>query len=187
MKIDITLSKSSVDNAIKQIERYRDSLERKCKEIENRLADDGALIAQNSISSEYAGYIDVSVRNGIAKDGSPCKEVVAENNSMIIAEWLVSSGEVKTAEVNPILMSEFGSGSHASEPFFINGQAVGGQGTFPGQTHAFDANGWYWKDLEGNLHHSRGNDPDAPMEKAMSVVLANAENTVKGVFRNGNI
>ena len=60
-------------------------------------------------------------------------------------------------------MIEFGSGLRAQNPKNIPGV---GTGTFPGQTHASDPNGWWYMDLEGNWNHSYGITPQMPMYKA---------------------
>ena len=57
-----------------------------------------------------------------------------------------------------------------------------GQGTFPNQTHAFDTEGWYWIDLEGNLNHSYGITAKMPMYKASQKIITDCSRIAKEIF-----
>ena len=111
------------------------------------------------------------------KDG--CKVIMlASENGKIISSWKTKDG-IKTAEVSPLLMAEFGSGRGAENPMKVEGV---GQGTFPNQTHAFDMEGWYWIDLEGNLNHSYGITAKMPMYKARNIIIEKVTTIAKEVF-----
>lgn len=104
--------------------------------------------------------------------------VIAKDLAQIKQFWL-SGGKVKSADVSPLLMYEFGSGQKASNPKSLPGV---GQGTFPGQTHAFDKEGWYWQDLNGKWHHSYGITPTSPMFHAFEEIERQVANVAKEVF-----
>ena len=76
-------------------------------------------------------------------------------------------------------MTEFGSGWGAENPMKIPGV---GQGTFPGQTHAFDKEGWYWLDENDNLNYSRGITAKMPMYKASIRIQEIAIKKAKEIF-----
>ena len=48
-KITMTLSQSSIQNAIKELRQYQNDLDRKCEEFCRRLAELGKLTAQASV------------------------------------------------------------------------------------------------------------------------------------------
>ena len=50
-KITISLSQSSIQNAIKELRQYQNDLTRKCEELTHRLADEGVIIAKMEIMS----------------------------------------------------------------------------------------------------------------------------------------
>ena len=79
-------------------------------------------------------------------------------------------------------MAEFGSGHLAEVLFDIAGV---GQGTFPGQTHAFD-DVWHWKewrdDHTGEWHHSKGFRPTHPMYQAEMDMIKEVVNIAKEVY-----
>lgn len=170
------LSVSSIRQLQKDLEAYRDSLTDKCKELVQRLAEQGITVAKQNVGN-FGKYIIFSVKTEPSKDG--CKGILlATETGKIINQWQTSEG-MKSADVSPLLMVEFGSGWRAKNPMNVSGV---GQGTFPNQTHAFDKEGWYWTDLEGNLHHSYGISPKAPMYHAAMEMQQIVIKTAKEVF-----
>ena len=104
--------------------------------------------------------------------------MLASENGKIISTWK-SYGEIKSAEVSPLSMAEFGSGWGAENPIQIPDV---GQGTFPGQAHAFDKEGWYWTDEDDNLNYSRGITAKMPMYKASIRIQEIAIKKAKEIF-----
>ena len=87
---------------------------------------------------------------------------------------------MQTAEVNVLAMAEFGSGKLAKVLFDIGGV---GRGTFPGQTHAFDDEGWSWKEIgTDRWHHSVGVEPTHPMYNAYIHMLEQIDAIAQEVF-----
>lgn len=158
-KISFGLSVKEVQNAIKEIREYQNDLNRKCEELCRRLCGEGIQIAQAHIgNSGFGRYIHLS--SVITPQQAGCRAVFyMEDSQKIVSQWKTLEG-VKSAEVSPSLMIEFGSGLKAENPANIPGV---GQGTFPGQTHAEDTGGWYYMDLNGKWHHSTGVSPKMPM------------------------
>lgn len=140
------------------------------------LAQEGISVAKQNVGG-FGKYITFSVKTEVSKDG--CKALLlASENGKIISTWK-SYGEIKSAEVSPLQMTEFGSGWGAENPMQIPGV---GQGTFPGQTHAFDKEGWYWIDEDDNLNYSKGITAKMPMYKASIRIQEIAIKKAKEIF-----
>ena len=178
MKIKADLSVKGIESVKKKLIQYRDvELPMKCKEFVIRLANEGITVGKQNVGG-FGKYITFSMQTNPYKDG--CKAIMlASENGKIISSWQTKDG-IKTAEVSPLLMAEFGSGWGAENPMKIEDV---GQGTFPNQTHAFDKEGWYWIDLEGNLNHSYGVTAKMPMYKASMEMIQKVEKIAKQVFR----
>lgn len=184
LDIDLTFSQESIDNAAKQIEAYRDSIERKNAEFISKLADLGISVAQNSTASpEYASYVTFSKKIYASKEGR-ARGKVSGKSPQVLVEWEVN-GE---AWVSPILMVEFGSGAKASDasgkPNAQKATELGyGRGTFPGQTHAFEER-WHWQDKKGRWHTSSGVEPDMPMWRAAREMRMEIARVARQVFNS---
>lgn len=176
--ITMTLSQSSIQNAIKELRQYQSDLNRKCEIFCQKLAKIGIQTAKEN-TGNFGKYISFTYE---VKDRTKgCKAVmVATNTGIIHSEWMTKDG-VKYADVSPILMCEFGSGLKAENPKGIPGV---GTGTFPGQSHAEDPNGWYWMDLGGEWHHSYGVTPKMPMYHASIDMILNIQKIAREVFRS---
>lgn len=179
MKIRLRLNTNSINKAIDDLKEYKLSLRRKSEEFVGRLLDEGIKVAYQHVPSEYSGYIEFT------KEITGGQQVVGvltgKDTKPFISTWIVKGGE-KSVEVSGILMAEFGSGWLANVMWDVTGV---GQGTFPGQTHAFDTQGWFWTDTEGVKHHSRGTNPTYPMYSAEMAMLRNIDSIAREVFGSG--
>jgi hypothetical protein len=157
-RISFGLSAKEVRAAIDEINKYKDGLDAKCEELCRRLTAEGIRIAQAQIGTSGLGkYVHLSSEVDPRKGG--CSAVFyMEDTQKIISEWETKEG-IKSAEVSPSLMIEFGAGLSAQNPANVPGV---GTGTFPGGTHGTEP-GWYYKDLDGKWHHSTGIMPKMPM------------------------
>lgn len=154
------LSVKGINNLIKQLEDYQQSLIQKCETFVKRLAEEGITVAQEN-TGNFGKYIAFSVET--EPDVYGCTAILlATDTGTIRSEWQTKDG-IKTADVSPLLMAEFGSGLKAQNPFDVSGV---GTGTFPGGSHGSDPNGWWYMDLDGVWHHSYGMSPKQPMYKA---------------------
>ncbi len=170
------LSASSVNTLISDLSAYQSDLQTKCQTMVQELARRGIETARLNVG-DYGRYL--SFYTSLEPETYGCKGVlVATATGMIKSEWQTLEG-IKSVDVNPLLMAEFGSGFKAKNP---KGVAGVGQGTFPDQTHAFDQEGWYWQDLEGTWHHSYGVEPTQPVYKAWERMLLDIDSVKKEVF-----
>lgn len=180
MRINIKLAdKNSLDDAIKYLEKYRDDLLVKTKVFIDRLLDIGIDTAEFN-SGEYKGYILFS--KDFKENEEGITGVLMATDRQKITRWWYKNGELVSADISPMLMAEFGSGWFASVLDNVEGV---GQGTFPGQTHAFDEDGWDWVDENGAPHHSYGETPTFPMHSASIAMLYEINRIAQEVFGHG--
>lgn len=172
-----SLSVSSLKQLQKELTAYRDSLPEKCKRLVIALSEAGIAVAKQN-TGNYGKYITFSTKTEPQKDG--CKAIMlASQTGKITSAWKTSGG-IKTADVSPLLMVEFGSGWKAENPMQVPGV---GQGTFPEQIHAYDKEGWYWIGLDDKLYHSYGISPKQPMYKASLEIQRIVVEKAKEIFR----
>lgn len=179
MKIEISLNQKSINRAIGELKAYRDSLAIKNEQFVYELLNLGISVAEEHAGS-YGKYITFSKKGkgGITTIGY----LVGEDNQKIVAEWDFF-GEKKTAVLSPILLAEFGSASYAEVLFDVEGV---GQGTFPGQTHAYEDFWWYkeWDENgKGKWKRGFGVIPTHPMYHAEMKMYEQVYNIARKVFR----
>lgn len=188
-KYKVSLNKAgALQGLISNLRAYEDELDAKCEKFVSRLADIGIQVGR-AYSGQYGEYITFRKEMMKTKDG--CTAFVrAFNVTLIEREWKTGA-----AVINPLLMAEFGSGWKAVRNPKINGV---GQGTFPGQKHAFDPSGWFWEDKNSNpvgvddevyprkdgyyLHHSYGEAPTMPMYHAWLQMEVEIRRVAREVF-----
>ena len=163
ISIKTKVSIDGFNTVIKQLEDYIDRLQWKTEIFVNRLADLGINVAKQNILVEDNGvvidrsnlvYFEKDVASSV--DGATC--IVVPFSTPYVSTWKKSKdgNELLVAEVDPLLMAEFGSGAKAID---------GHRGTFPNQKHANEG-AWAWYDESGVKHISTGNTPSRPIYKA---------------------
>ena len=175
--ITVTLShQSSIENAIKEMEKYRDELMDRNVLFIKRLQEIGVTAARERLAT---GQGD------------------SDRNASFILSFTTDYGEAKgriTITSNPKvdeegrtfyphLAWEFGAGI-----YFNNGNANPkasefglGVGTFPDQKNAY-RDSWWYKDEFGNLHLSQGTQATMPMYNASLEIIKNIELIAREVF-----
>lgn len=171
-----------IDNIINELKDYSNSLDYKLQIFVDELLEVGIETAYAN-TGQYAGMILFTKTVNPAENGFDCL-LIGMDRTKILREWRYKGG-IKSAIVSPLLMAEFGSGWLAkvinTGDYRSNALGVG-QGTFPGQTHAFDKDGWFWETPDGEKHHSVGEEPTYPMYSAYLGMLFDAERIAKEVF-----
>ena len=86
-KISFGLSAKEIQNAIKEIKEYQNSLSWKCEELCRRLSAEGISIAQFDIgSSGFGKYVRLS--SEISPEKAGCKAIFfMEDSQKIISQW----------------------------------------------------------------------------------------------------
>lgn len=176
-KLHISLTtKGSIDKAIKALEDYKKDIVTKTERLVAELLEVGVETGIAN-SGEYAGMI-VFKKEIVAGSDGVNGLLIATDGQKIIREWKYKGG-IKQAVVSPMLMAEFGSGWLAKVLDNVEGV---GQGTFPGQQHAFDPQGWWWETPDGEKHHSYGEAPTYPVHSALFAMMFEVDHIAKEVF-----
>lgn len=173
--ININLFDSkSIQNAIKQIEQYRDDLPRKCQEICRRLSEEGVRVADVAINSVPIGKT-ITLTTDINSSKMGCQAIM----KMTGAETRTEDGRVFFTA----LAIEFSAGVRYANTASPQASNFGmGTGTFPDAKHSWDMDGWYYLGDDGNWHHSYGVQASMPMYKASVEMRQKIDSIVKEVF-----
>lgn len=162
MKIVIDpFDQKSIEDAIKEVERYKRWVQEKEEILRLRLAQLGATVASIEFSRAiYNGTNDVSVR-------------VDDNGSKATI----------FAEGSAVLFIEFGSGAKYGNGHPDAGKFGYGPGTYSdgpnGKGHWSDPNGWYFS----HGQHSFGNPPAMAMVHARDAILEQLTAIAREVFK----
>lgn len=184
MTITTRLDSAELKRAANEVRQYGNDLKIKIHEVLQKLVDKGITVAEQAVDW-YGNYITFS-----RQFENDSVVLVAQEVGTIISEWL-RYGEPVYAEVSPLLMAEFGAGSHAviwggmtsDTNSLPDGRKIG-RGTFPNQKHAFESV-WHYMDLSGNWQTVSGLKPTRPLHKAVLEIISTVEMTAREVFGNG--
>lgn len=172
IKINL-FDQKSIQNAIKQIEQYRDDLPRKCQQLCERLTEEGVKVADMAINSVPIGRT-ITLTTDINPSKMWCQAIM----KMTGRETRTEDGRIFFTA----LAIEFGAGIRYNPTANPKSSEFGmGVGTFPGQTHAFQ-DGWYYLGNDGEWHYSHGIQASMPMYKASVEMKQKIDTIVKEVF-----
>ena len=177
MKIIATINLNdakSIQKAINNVRAYRKEFREKCRLFVEKLADVGIKTGKAN-TGQYGSLITFDKEITPTADGY--KGVMFATSDPLEVVW--GRYGQHSAEISPLLMAEFGSGWKAKVLDDVPGV---GQGTFPGQTHAFDPHGWWYTDTDGVKHHSMGQEPTFPVHSAMVAMIMEMERVAQEVF-----
>lgn len=166
-KIRMNLSYKSIQRAIDEIENYRKELKRKNQIFVEKLSKIGINVIREtmeSIPDEEKGEYYVESLNNSSGD--------------MVGVAIRLSG-------TDVLFIEFSAGTAYGTPqggYPLESGRKYGAGTYPGQTHANDPNGWWYLDESGNKHHSYGNRAYMPMYHASEAIMFEIKQIAKEVF-----
>lgn len=168
------LSVSGVNNLVKELEKYRDSLTYKCRLLAEKLSEIGANVINAKVDESPLGKY-VTLQTDVTEEQAGCKAI------------LIATGEVKEQEgyapFNTLLAIEFGAGIHFNPIPNPNAGEFGlGVGTFPGQTHAFEDYWFYWNEEQQKWLPTHGVKATMPMYNASLEIQKNIVKVAKEVF-----
>lgn len=165
MIINVELSQSSISKAIEKLKKYRDSLKLKNELFLRRLAETGIAVIDARIA-EAEGDSDKS-----------------HDVTFKVHSYGDYSQGTLTLMGNDILFIEFGSGIHYNSSNPEHASKFGyGVGTYPGQTHAFDPEGWWYRDSTGVAQHSYGTQATMPMLSASRAMILTVRQIAREVY-----
>lgn len=174
IKIDLFDGKS-LQQAIKQIESYRDDLPRKCQEICRRLSEEGVRVADAAINSVPIGKT-ITLTTDINPSKMGCQAIM----KMTGRETRTEDGRI----FYTALAIEFSAGVRYANTASPKAKDFGmGTGTFPNAKHSWQMEGWYYLGDDGEWHHSYGVQASHPLYSASVAMRQKLENVVNDVFR----
>ena len=152
------LSRNSIQDAIKELKKYKKWIADKERELRIRLATRGATVASIQFARAiYSGTNDVSVR---VDDTGTVAVIYAEGSA--------------------VAFIEFGSGATYGYGHPLNSEFGTGPGTYPdGKGHWDNPNGWWF----GSGQHTYGNPPAMAMYSAVKEITENLTKIAAEVFR----
>ena len=162
MKIEISLNDKSINQAIKELEKYKRDLDNKARIVVERLASLGATNASLGFA----------------------RAVTSENDVQVTVEWVNSNTMRIRATGEEVLFIEFGTGITYGYGHPMAQELGYGPGTYPTKLAKGkwdNPNGW-WYSKDGNPKHTYGNPPNAVMYDTMKMIEREAERVVKEVF-----
>lgn len=169
------LSVKGINKMRKELQKYKQSFEYKCKRYVERLLEEGVEVAQAKVGESPLGKY-VAISTDIKETEIGCKAI------------LIATGDVKYSDdyepFSTILAIEFGAGISYNPKENPNASDLGfGVGTFPGQTHAFE-DGWYfWDDAKQKWIYSKGVKATMPMYEAQKKIVEVAKEVAQEVFK----
>jgi hypothetical protein len=164
-QIKFSLSPTSIQQAIKEIQAYKQSLPAKCQLLVRALAEHGYNISHSVLAEhQFTGQTLASLRIEDMSSDKIRMAIVIEPSAILFLEF--GSGVKYSATVNP-KSAEFGYGV----------------GTYPGQKNAFNPGGWWYLGDDGEYHHSYGIEAAMPMYKAEKAIIDDIGMIVKAVFK----
>ena len=169
IQIDI-FDANSIENAIKELRAYQESIEPRVEEVIGELADMGAYTAQQSFDSVY--YSDPD-----------------DTGVIVYADKTKRGAEIK-ARGDQVAFREFGTGvkygyGHPM-PRLEDGTSmeIGSWSESPqGKGHWNDPNGWSYKTITGRKVRTYGDRPAKGMYNAMIEILTNADSVIRKIFK----
>ena len=186
MRLKGRLTSASLKQMADDLRGFEDGFRNNIREFRDLLANKGIRVAMANTSQKFGQYILFE-----KQESGNTTTIVARETTQLLSEWLYYGMTVQ-ALVSPLLMEEFGSGSHAVVWENSDGSRTGvlsdgtkvGRGTFPEQKHAFESS-WHYMDLNWQWHTVSGETPTRPMHNAVIEIITQVERTAREVFRNG--
>ena len=164
----------SIQNAIKQIEQYRDDLPRKCQEICRRLSEEGVRVADAAINSVPIGKT-ITLTTDINPSKMGCQAIM----KMTGRETRTEDGRI----FYTALAIEFSAGVRYASTASPRASDFGmGTGTFPDSKHSWQMDGWYYLGDDEKWHHSFGVQASHPLYSAGMEMRQKIDSIVKEVF-----
>ena len=169
-------SQGSIQDTINHLQNYKNELQTKCDAFVARCASVGEEVALQAINESPIGN-SITFKANTTSENMGCKAI------------LFATGEVKKVDgrepFHTVLAVEFGAGIHFNptpNPL-ISSEFPYGAGTYPGQVHAFQSEGWmYWDEKVQEWRHTYGVKATMPVYNADMEIIQNVVKIAKEVF-----
>lgn len=189
-KFKATLNTKSIDNLIKELTEYKNSLPEKTRLLTEKLLEKGIVRAEieKGIGGTFGthhmeDYVTFEKRVDVTRYG--CYGVLLGMGAVIESEWYGLDGEKRNGSISSILALEFGTAALAVPPTSKFGGS-GGQGTNSQYGHANEFE-WYFitgfkSDGKPIYKYATAIAPSRPMLKASEEMMNEIKKTAKEVF-----
>lgn len=170
-KMKAVLSADSLNQLAHDFKTYVNSIDLKCEKFMERLINEvGIPVIDENIAN---------AKGDSTKDTNTYVEIRRQPNKEIQATLVVENEDILFIEFGAGIVLNRGKPSHPKE------KALGyGVGTYPGQTHAFDDDGWWYWNGHKRIH-SYGTEATMPVYEAYKAMVDKVERIAKEVFANG--
>lgn len=176
-KFKSDLSQKGIQNLIDKLQEYKtETLEYKRNLLVDELLVAGAKEARTKVfESPLGNYVEVTAK--------------MESSNGETRGYLITTGETFYSEgyepFHIVLAIEFGAGIHYNHKNIPKASEFGyGVGTFPGQTHAQDENGWWFFDEKTDTwKHSYGIEATMPMYEADKAMIQKFNKIAREAFK----
>lgn len=165
MEYNLELNTKSVNKLLTSLKAYQKSFSAKNMLFVERLAELGIPVIDSTMARTRG-------------DANPSHdtEISISQIGNVVKGTLTLSGE-------DILFFEFGAGIYYNQSDPEHASKFGyGVGTYPGQTHAFNDDGWWYTDDAGIAHHSYGTEATSPMLRASHEMIVNIRKIAREVY-----
>lgn len=165
--LNIELNEKSINEAIAYLKKYESSIDEKVEVLIDRLAEVGINVI-NAVMMSVAPVDRGEYNATKTEDGKHSVTITLSGDEVLFIEY--SAGVT------------FGTTTFESLP---NNPSYGdgmGVGTYPGQTHAEDPEGWWYVDRYGQAQHTYGVRAYAPMFQADMEMRSKIVDIAKEVF-----
>lgn len=174
-KFTAKLSTDSLEELKRQLLQYKNvELPTKCRELVKRLMASGVEVANAKLSASPLGN-QVTITTNLSPEKYGSKGII------------LAKGAVHQAEgyepFSVLLAIEFGAGIYYNSTANPKAGEFGlGVGTFPGQTHAFEDQWYYWDEKSQQWYSTHGIKATMPMYSADMEIIQNVEKIAREVF-----
>ena len=166
MQMTIGLSQKEIKKAVKDVEKYKQDLNKKCERLILELADLGYKTSKAILQEHiYSGQTIGSIRIDNLSDSQKTRmSIVVESSA--------------------ILFLEFGAGIKYSDTVNPKASELGmGPGTYPGKGNWDNPSGWWYLGEDGEYHHSYGIRAAMPMYQAEQAIIRDLNKIAKKIFK----
>lgn len=170
--IKVELSEDSIENAIREVQSYKQSIQRKCELLREKVAESIRKEAQSGFNSSV---VDDIVKGGTTRNAQVTVSTTSSGDTTLV----IADGE-------DAIWVEFGAGvfhngsvGQSPNPYGTeHGFTIGSYGKGNGRKSA-----WGYYDEDGNLVITHGTPATMPLARAVGTTLNNIVSIAKEVFQ----
>ena len=168
--IKFGLSESEINRAIKEVQQYKQDIQRKTEILRDRIAEEIATNAQ----SGFTGAIVDDLLKGGKKYAEVTVDYSVEGNVVVV---IANGTDAVWVEFGAGVYHNGSSGTSPHPKGAELGMTIGGYGKGMGKKST-----WGFRDADGNLHLTHGTPAIMPMYNSLKIVTEQIADIAKEVF-----